>query len=315
LFSVAFLIFLFPGKGGALYFYSNFLLRKEEVMNRFSDFFFLCKNLKWLLFVLALPILMPANVGALTVSPANFGEQIYHTNNFTPGFFTIKYVEGTVERSDSIIGAGSLNGSASTSGSVLPMASFDLSLEGQGIGINGGAYAALTYYWGVEQIAGAPYGSLIPVKISTAGSVSGSTSGDATIGYLYAKVILGWGGSFEADLTNQTGAESFNKEFTKNVYKDTQYSFGLIVRGEGWAEDGGSVNIGGYVDPIIVIDPDWSRAGDFKLVFSAGISGQPSSAAVPEPATVLLLGSGLAAIGWKRRKGFRKFRNRSPQIS
>jgi hypothetical protein len=239
-------------------------------MNRLLGLFLSCIKLKRLPFVLGLLIVMSVSARAFTVDPANFSAYIYLNNSSN---IKIIYEEGTVERSESILGRGSLIGSATTRGMVLPMANIDLALAG------------------------------LEYDITTAGSVSRTASGSVGLGYLYAKVSFGWDPwsytNYEADLTGETGIESFNEEFTRKVYKDTQFSVSLGVQGGATnAYNGGTVNMSGDVDPIFVIDPTWDRAKDFKLLFSEGISGQP----VPEPTTLLLVASGLMGLAGFRKK-------------
>ena len=271
-------------------------------MNRLLGFFLSCKKLRCLSFVLGLLIVMSVSARAFTVDPANFGAYIYLNSSHN---IKAIYKEGTVEWSESILGQGSLIGSATTRGMVLPMANIDLALAGLEYGITGCARASIYYFWAVEQIGGDPYYGKIPVHITTAGSVSRTASGSVGLGYLYAKVSFGWDPwsytNYEADLTGETGTESFNEEFTRKVYKDTQFIVGLLVQGGATnAFNGGTVNMSGYVDPIFVIDPTWDRAKDFKLVFSEGISPQPQP--VPEPATLLLIASGLMGLAGLRKK-------------
>jgi hypothetical protein len=59
------------------------------------------------------------------------------------------------------------------------------------------------------------------------------------------------------------------------------------------------------IDPLIQIDPSWPYADKFFLEFSEGFG--PAPYAVPEPTTMLLLGSGLIGLaGYGRKKFFKK---------
>jgi len=55
----------------------------------------------------------------------------------------------------------------------------------------------------------------------------------------------------------------------------------------------------GFLDPVIMIDPDFSRANEFQIIFSSGVG---NVAAIAEPTTLALLGSGLFGLGMVRRR-------------
>jgi hypothetical protein len=151
----------------------------------------------------------------------------------------------------------------------------------------------------IVQDAGAPFSGNVPVLISTKGYVSGASFGGAEIGYLYADATFNWMGSssrFAADLTNSTGQRSFDQSFRKFLTPGTEYSVGLRARGQAEVETGEMAEMSGWVDPTFVIDPSWSRAGDFSIHFSAGIGP-----VVPEPSTFALLGLGIAVIAGSAR--------------
>lgn len=85
---------------------------------------------------------------------------------------------------------------------------------------------------------------------------------------------------------------------TNTLYMINLSSFNR-VQDVGWARS--------FVDPILTIDPNFSDYNNAQLIFSEGI-GNGSPDPVPEPATILLLGSGLSCFLVTRRKkiAFRK---------
>jgi hypothetical protein len=213
--------------------------------------------------------LAPILAEAVPVPAASFHEEVtaYPIERFG-------YHPGTLTIQESIAGRGSVEGFAKTTGGMLPTASMDFHLTGHDpSGINGRAIAMTHYYWAIEQVGGAPYYANVPVIVTTSGSVSYDAVGDVDIGYLYAEAGFNWlssYGAFKADLTNAvgpSGSESFDQSFRKFVGIGNVYSVGLTAWGHAEADDGESIHFSAYVDPLIVIDPNFSRAGDFRVVF------------------------------------------------
>lgn len=234
----------------------------------------------------------PIIAQAVPVPAAGFYEEVtaYPIEKFG-------YNPGTLTIQESIAGRGSAEGYAKTTGGLLPTASMDFHLTGHDpYGINGRAIAKTGYYWSIEQVGGAPYYATVPVMVTTSGSVSYDAVGDVKIGYLYAEAGFNWlssYGAFKADLTNAvgpSGTENFDQSFKKFVGIGNVYSVGLTAWGHAEADDGESIHFSAYVDPLIVIDPSFSRASDFRVVFSEGIG------AVPLPPTIWLFGSGLLGL-------------------
>jgi len=195
---------------------------------------------------------------------------------------------------------GRVSGSASTTAGLLPSAAIQLELSGSGIAANSEtAHAGLTYYWRVEQVAGAPR-SAARVRIHVAGSVSSALVGDAGASPLYALASIDFIGSqstFVAGVNpgHPYNGDSFDSTFTKLVAKDSIFSTSLVaygLAGVGWEGGSGSARLDAFVDPLIEIDPEWSPAADFRVVFSSGIGVVP----IPEPASALLLVAGLLAL-------------------
>lgn len=242
--------------------------------------------------------LAPMIAQAVPISAASFYEEVtaYPIEKFG-------HSEGTLTLQESIQGRGSVDGWAKTTGGALPTASIDFYLSGHfPNGINGRAIATTSYSWLIEQIGGAPYYSTVPVIVTTKGDVSYEAVGDVDIGFLYAKAGFNWlsqYSEFKADLTNADGGSgnmSFDESFKKFVGIGNIYSVGLTAWGHADADDGESIHFSAYVDPLIIIDPTFARASDFRVVFSEGIGP------IPLPATAWLFGSGLLGlVGATRR--------------
>jgi hypothetical protein len=62
----------------------------------------------------------------------------------------------------------------------------------------------------------------------------------------------------------------------------------------------------GYIDPVITIDPSFSLASEFQLVFSPDVGNSPNG--VPEPTAVALFVIGLVGLGGVRIMSKRRFR-------
>lgn len=198
------------------------------------------------------------------------------------------------------VNLGHVTASAATGGGLLPMAAITVDLSGTGNGaIAAEGHAALTYYWAVEQISGTPRNTA-RVRIHTEGAVSSAVVGDADASPLYAEAIIDFIGSqsvFIAGVKRGTSflGNSFDATFTKQVAKDTVFSTSLIAYGlanAGWDGGAGTARLDAFVDPLIEIDPEWSSASDFRMLFSSGVGVAP----IPEPATYLLWACGLVAL-------------------
>lgn len=98
------------------------------------------------------------------------------------------------------------------------------------------------------------------------------------------------------------GYFSFNESVTFNIEANTAQTISIsllsISQGSG---EGFYYNSYMYLDPLIVIDPSFQYWDQYRLVFSEGINP------IPEPGTLLLIGSGLIGLAGLRKK----FRARS----
>jgi hypothetical protein len=242
---------------------------------------------------------VPARAAGVALPEARFRAQLLDHDTrylFEPG--SIGVDEDVLSGSGRPL--GHVSGSAATSDGLLPTAAIQLELSGNGTAARSEiAHAALTYYWRVEQIAGPPR-STARVRISAAGSVSSALVGDADASPLYAMAIIDFIGSqstFVAGVNpgHPFTGNAFDSTFTKFVGKESIFSTSLVAYGlaaVGWEDGAGTARLDAFVDPLIEIDPEWSFARDFRVVFSSGIGIAP----IPEPASVLLLVAGLVTL-------------------
>lgn len=247
-------------------------------------------------------LLIPMAAQAGVILPA----ARYRQDLDLPGPDVHRFVPGNLSYTHTYDGRGYVNASLTSTGGALPFSSLDLKLSGHSPnGINVIASAALTYYWTVDQVFGDPYFGTIPVLIKTRGWVSSSGHGDADVGDDFnATASFSFPAATDIHRANLApspshldGFDSFDDSYRRFVGLEELFWVSLSVRVQGVANDGGELSLSAYVDPLMVIDPAFSRAGDFRLRFSDGIG--PVSIPppiIPEPATWWLLGTGLIAL-------------------
>jgi hypothetical protein len=263
--------------------------------------------------ILALP-------GGVAAAMVEIPEAVYRsTLNYPPPARYLFGPGGISVDEEWLTGSGASRGhitaSAGTAGGLAPFAAVSIHLTGTGVAANGAdAYAGVTYYWLVEQIAGAPRSSA-RVLIHVEGSVSEALGGDASASE-YALVNINFVGSNAIFVAGEGGppgipslGESFDRTFTRLVPTNTVFSTSLVASGianAGWHGDAGSGRLDAFADPLIQIDPDWAFADDFRVVFSSGVG------VIPEPAAVILWMAGLL-VTWlftSRQRDFGVARSR-----
>ncbi len=156
------------------------------------------------------------------------------------------------------------------------------------------AIAALTYSW---EIIGGVAGALVPVLIDV--NLLTTQTG---IGVAFAVIDVNtFPGNINVAVCTSTCADTgFNGTLDVLARSGNVNTLELEVEaGGGFSE---SVNGGeAFADPHIYVDPTIPGAANYSLLISDGIGNTLASAA-PEPASLTLVGLGLAGLGYIRRR-------------
>jgi hypothetical protein len=218
------------------------------------------------------------SAGAIDLAPTTFEESVGGAQTNVVGADPL--LAETVVVSVATENYGSADGTSTTIGGVLPSVRSSLDLNGYfPYGTAGGGSARIFYYWAVEQIAGEPYDGLVPIRIEASGYVSRGIAGDVALGQLYAYATFNLEQNLvqlEATLCDAlgcySGSDSFADTFVADVALDTPYSVQLYAFGYDTVAPAGTVSYESAADAVLIVDPAFARASDFRIVYGAGIS-------------------------------------------
>jgi len=138
---------------------------------------------------------------------------------------------------------------------------------------------------------------------------NGSALAQADFGFVVANGQLNEGlmnlGIADVTVTSASPALSQSSSFAINARAtlSTSYSYGIQINtevnafGEGAGQSG---TASAFVDPQVYIDPTFSQAGDYEIVFSPGIG--PGATAPDCSSTIGLFGLSLAGLFTVRKR-------------
>jgi hypothetical protein len=220
----------------------------------------------------------PGTARAVELAPATFDESIGAAQTSVNGVDPL--APESIVVSVMTVDYGSADGVATTVGGAHPSVDTHLDINGYApYGTAGGGAARIFYYWAVEQVGGAPYEGLVPIRIVASGNVSRGIAGDVELGLLYAFATFNLHNELvqlEASLCDAqgcyTGGDGFAESFVADVALDTAYSVQLHTNGYDAVEPAATASFQAAAEAVLVIDPDFARAGDFRIVYSAGIA-------------------------------------------
>ena len=205
------------------------------------------------------------------------------------------------------------NGSVSFDAELQPSPHMRGDASAPAVNGSGFAYGQMSYQF---EIAG-PAGTSVPVKFFASGSV---TPALATTNYATLTLTDDQTGSrvLSRSACNTStpgycegqGLElnpSFSISDNLVLLSGRIYDISLLLSVSAFNNGSGPDVQSGNIDPVITIDPSFSFANQFTLVFSPGVGNSALSANIPEPSTALILASGIAgvAIARSRRKRFK----------